>query len=87
MKRGINNKMKNRIKERRKELGLTQVELAEKISISRQYISKLEVVEDSEAPSLKVANEIATALGTCIYAIFDLDSTGIYKCSSCNCSQ
>ena len=35
--------MKNRVKERRKELGLTQYELAEKISISRQYISKFEV--------------------------------------------
>lgn len=76
--------MKNRVKERRKELGLTQYELAEKISILRQYISKFEVTGESEAPSLKVAHELALALETCIYSIFDLDESGEYRCNCCS---
>lgn len=79
--------MKNRVKQRRKELGLTQAELASQISISRQYISKFEVTGESEAPSLKVANEIANALDTCIYAIFDIDGSGEYRCSTCKCAN
>lgn len=36
-------------------------------------------------PSLKTANDIANALGVCIYQVFDLDDTGRYRCSSFNC--
>ena len=77
--------MRNRIREVRKMKKITQAKLVEDISITRQYISLIELGE--ETPSLKVANEIATALGTCMYAIFDLEGTGEYRCSSCNCSQ
>ncbi|HEL0010509.1 TPA: helix-turn-helix domain-containing protein [Streptococcus equi subsp. zooepidemicus] len=77
--------MRNRIREVRKMKKITQAKLVENISITRQYISLIELGE--ETPSLKVANEIATALGICMYAIFDLDGTGEYRCSSCNCSQ
>ena len=61
--------------------------LASQLSISRQYISKLERLEDAEPPSLKVANEIASALGTCIYDIFDLDGTGNFKYDNCVCNN
>lgn len=77
--------MRNRIREVRKMKKITQAKLVENISITRQYISLIELGE--ETPSLKVANEIATALGTCMYAIFDLDGTGMYKCSNCICNQ
>lgn len=76
--------MKNRIKEKRNSLGLTQKELANKTSVSRQYISAFERTGDYNPPSLKVANEIASALDTCIYDIFDLDGSGNYSCPYCN---
>lgn len=76
--------MKNRVREVRKMKKITQAELVENISITRQYVSLIELGE--ETPSLKVANEIAVALGTCMYAIFDLDGTGMYRCTGCNCS-
>lgn len=37
-------------------------------------------------PILKTANDIANALGVCLYKIFDLDGKETYKCHSCNCS-
>lgn len=74
--------MKNRIKEVRKEKHITQEKLVENIDITRQYISLIE--RGDETPSLKVANEIAKELGTSMYAIFDLDGTGEYRCSFCN---
>lgn len=77
--------MRNRIREVRKMKKITQAKLVEDISITRQYISLIELGE--ETPSLKVANEIASALGTCMYAIFDLDGTGKYRCLSCGCSK
>ena len=36
-------------------------------------------------PTLKIANDIANALGVCIYKIFDLDGTGEYRCADCDC--
>jgi hypothetical protein len=36
-------------------------------------------------PSLKTANDIANALGVCMYQILDLDGEETYKCHSCNC--
>ena len=36
-------------------------------------------------PSLKTANDIANALGICMYQIFDLDGEETYKCHSRNC--
>lgn len=54
-----------------------------RVSITRQYISLIELGE--ETPSLKVANEIAAALGTCMYEIFDLDAAGKNKYLNCSC--
>ena len=36
-------------------------------------------------PSLKTANDIANALGVCMYQILDLDGEETHKCHSCNC--
>lgn len=72
--------MDNRIEEYRKPLGLSQHRLGKKIGISRVSINKIET--GKTVPTLKIAN----ALGVCIYKIFDLDGTGRYKCSSCDCS-
>lgn len=74
--------MKNRIREVRKMKNITQAKLVENISVTRQYISLIELGE--ETPSFKIANEIANELGVCLYEIFDLDSTGKYKCPFCN---
>ncbi len=77
--------MKNRIKEIRKEKKITQQELVEELNITRQYISLIEKDGESEPPSLKVVNDIANALGVCIYQIFDLNGEETYKCQHCNC--
>lgn len=75
--------MRNRIREVRKMKHMTQAEHVENICITRQYFSLIELGE--EIPPLKVANEIAAALGTCMYEIFDLDGTGKNKCLNCSC--
>ncbi|MCI5839263.1 MAG: helix-turn-helix transcriptional regulator [Peptoniphilaceae bacterium] len=64
--------MKNRIKELRKKRKLTQKELAKRLNVTRQWISSLE--RQHEIPSLKLANELAMALETSIYNLFDLES-------------
>lgn len=75
--------MNNRIKQRRKELKMTQSELAMRIGgVSRQYISLIEL-NKGEIPSLVFANKISRALNTCVYRLFDLDGNGEYKCSCC----
>ena len=51
------------------------------MNITRQYISLLEKSEIE--PSMKVANGIANALGSCICDVFDLDGFGSYKCPKC----
>lgn len=77
--------MKNRVREVRKMKNITQSKLVENMDITRQYISLIEIGD--ETPSLKVANEIASALGTCMYTIFDLDGTEEYRCTSCKCEH
>ena len=63
--------MKNRIEEYRKPLGLSQHRLGKKIGISRISINQIET--GKTMPSMKTANDIANALGVCVYKIFDLD--------------
>ncbi len=74
--------LKNRIAEYRKPLGLSQHRLGKKIGISRVSINKIET--QKTIPTLKVANDIAIALGVSIYEVFDLDSTGKYVCPYCD---
>ncbi|KJQ68418.1 transcriptional regulator [Streptococcus mitis] len=75
----------NRIEEYRKPLGLSQHRLGKKIGISRISINKIETGKTT--PTLKIANDIANALGVCIYQVFDLDGTGNYRCLNCNCGN
>lgn len=77
--------MKNRIEEYRKPLGLSQHRLGKKVGISRISINKIETGKTT--PTLKAANDIANALGVCIYKNFDLDDTGRYRCLDCNCEK
>jgi len=75
--------LNNRIKEYRKPMDLSQHRLGKKIGISRISINKIET--GKTVPTLKIANDIANALGVCIYEIFDLDGTGEYRCDNCDC--
>lgn len=75
--------MRNRIEEYRKPLGLSQHRLGKKVGISRISINHIET--GKTMPSLKTANDIANALGVCMYQIFDLDGTGEYRCDNCDC--
>ena len=81
--------MDNKIAEYRKPLGLSQHRLGKKIGISRISINKIET--GKTVPTLAIANNIANAiaknLGVCIYKIFDLDDSGRYRCSDCNCAD
>ncbi|WP_215508500.1 helix-turn-helix domain-containing protein [Peptoniphilus sp. EMRHCC_23] len=71
--------MGNRIKQVRKEKGLTQQELAYELSVTRQYISLLERGEAQA--TISVAIEIANKLNTCIYTLFDFDK---FECEQCH---
>ena len=73
--------MKNKIKEYRKPLGLSQHRLSKKVGISRISINQIET--GKTMPSLKTANDIADTLGVCIHKVFDLDDSGKYECR-CN---
>ena len=75
--------MNNRIEKYRKPLGLSQHRLGKKVGILRTSINKIE--KGKTILRLKTANDIANALGVCIYKIFDLDGKETYKCHSCNC--
>lgn len=70
--------MRNKIRALRKERKLTQEKLVIGSSITRQHVSLLE--NEEVEPSLRVANEIAKALDTCVYRVFDIDGTGSYNC-------
>ena len=61
--------MENRIRNRRKELGLSQEELAEKSGVSRTTISELET-EKKEVTTNITLERIAKALGEKVSNIF-----------------
>lgn len=71
--------MENRIKQIRKEKGLTQEQLADELSVTRQYISLLERGEAQA--TISVGIEIANKLNTCIYTLFGFDK---FECEQCN---
>jgi len=60
--------MKNRIKEFRTDLGITQDELAARAQVRRETIVFLE--QGKYNPSLKLAHDVALALGGTIDEIF-----------------
>ena len=75
--------MNNRVDKYRKPLGLSQHRLGKKVGISRTSINKIEIWKT--VPILKTANDIANALGVCMYKIFDLYGKETYKSHSRNC--
>ncbi len=60
--------MKNRIKELRIDLGMTQEELANKAKVRRETIVFLE--QGKYNPSLQLAHDVAVALKTTIDELF-----------------
>lgn len=59
------------IKKRRKELGLTQQELADKLNMSLNFVGKIEVAFSK--PSLDTLIEIAKALDTTVSKLTDFN--------------
>ena len=60
--------MENCIRERRKELGLSQEELAKRCSVTRQTVNAIE--NNKYDPTLALAFALARELGTTVDALF-----------------
>lgn len=60
--------MKNSIRDRRKESGISQEELAKKCSVSRQTINAIE--NNKYDPSLSLAFRLAAELGAAVDELF-----------------
>ena len=63
--------MKNKIKVLRKELGLRQEDVADRVGVTRQTILAIE--NDRYNPSLELAMKLARLLNTPVEEIFQLD--------------
>ena len=63
--------MKNKIKVLRKELGLRQEDVADRVGVTRQTILAIE--NDRYNPSLELAMKLAGLLNTPVEEIFQLD--------------
>ena len=63
--------MKNTVKEERLKKGLTQVQLAELISVSRQTIFSIEI--NKYVPSVVLSIKLAKAFGKKVEDIFQLE--------------
>ena len=64
-------KMKNKIKVLRKELGLRQEDVANRVGVTRQTIIAIE--NDRYNPTLELAMKLAQLLNTPVEEIFQLD--------------
>ncbi|AST95436.1 MULTISPECIES: helix-turn-helix transcriptional regulator [Shouchella] len=60
--------MENRVKQARRDLGLTQGELADKVNVSRQTIGLIE--KNHYNPSLKLCIALAKALNKTLDQLF-----------------
>ena len=60
--------MKNTIREKRKQLGLSQEELARRCGVSRQTINAIE--NNKYDPTLSLAFSLAAELGTTVDTLF-----------------
>ena len=63
--------MKNIIREKRKELGLSQEELAKRCGVSRQTVNAIE--NNKYDPSLPLAMRLARCLQTTVEELFQLE--------------
>lgn len=66
--------LKNRLKEARTEAGLTQAELAERVSVSRKTVNTVE--NGVFVPSTILALRLSKALGMKVEELFYLDGKG-----------
>ena len=64
--------MKNQVRERRTEKGLSQGQLAEAMDVSRQTINSIE--QDRYTPSLPLAIALARFFGSTVEEMFDADA-------------
>lgn len=63
--------MKNKVKEFREKIGLTQKELGERIGVSRQAINAIET--GKFAPSIWLAYDLAKYFNSTIEELFDFE--------------
>ena len=61
----------NRVREVRVRAGLTQAQLADRIDISHEFLSRLE--RGIKTPSLETAGRIAVALGVAMPELFEFE--------------
>ena len=65
-------RLANRLKERRTELGLTQAELAAQVGVTRKTVNTVE--NGVFTPSATLAIKLAAALGLSVEALFWVES-------------
>jgi putative transcriptional regulator len=65
-------RLANRLKERRSELGLTQAELAERVGVTRKTVNTVE--NGVFVPSTLLALKLAKALGLAVEELFSISS-------------
>lgn len=65
--------MKNKVKQLREQYGLTQAQLGEKVSVSRQAINAIE--KNKFDPSIWLAYDLAKFFNTSIEDIFDFEES------------
>ena len=65
---GMADRLANRLKDRRSELGLTQAELAEKVGVTRKTVNTVE--NGVFTPSAILAIKLAQALGLSVEQLF-----------------
>lgn len=65
-------RLANRLKERRTELGLTQAELAERVGVTRKTVNTVE--NGVFTPSATLAIKLARALGLSVEQLFWVES-------------
>ena len=68
----MSERLANRLKERRTELGLTQAELAEKVGVTRKTVNTVE--NGVFTPSATLAIKLAKALGISVEQLFWVES-------------
>jgi putative transcriptional regulator len=64
-----------RVRERRKELGLTQVDLAKKLGVSQPVVAYVEAEEDKSSPGIDLIARVAEALQTSPSALLSSESS------------
>ena len=68
----MNERLENRLKERRTELGFTQAELAERVGVSRKTVNTVE--NGVFVPSTILALKLARALNVSVGELFSISS-------------